>query len=34
MNDEKTVDFESEDFWKTTIKKAVSKRMIRRNYTF
>lgn len=34
MNDEKTVDFESEDFWKTAIKKAVAKRMIRRNHTY
>ena len=34
MNNEKTVDFESEDFWKTTIKKAVAKRLIRRNYTY
>ena len=34
MNGEKTVDFESEDFWKTAIKKAVAKRMIRRNHTY
>ncbi len=34
MKEEKTVDFESEDFWKSTIKKAVAKRMIRRNHTY
>ena len=34
MKEEKTVDFESEDFWKNTIKKAVAKRMIRRNHTY